>query len=116
MGWWKELQEKHAPEDTDIEDALWATNYSWKEPDSSADRLMQQYLKYLEMADSVSDRRATANTFFLTLNTGVVSAIAAFGKASILGSPFLWFALVALITLCLAWMFLIRSYRTFNTA
>jgi hypothetical protein len=115
MGWWKELQEQHAPPDEIIEKALWQTAHTWDE-ESSPELLLAQYTRYLEMADAVSERRATANTFFLTLNTGMVTAIATFGDLLILGSAYLWIVLLALMNLCVAWMFLLRSYRTLNRA
>jgi hypothetical protein len=79
--------------------------------------LLEQYKKYLEMADKISDRRAAANTFFLTVNTGLISA---FGLAKVVTQnnfDFLFIAgSVAAILLCYSWYRLIRSYQDLNTA
>ena len=42
------------------------------------DALLQQYVTYVEMADNISARRGLANTFFLTLNTAVITTITVF--------------------------------------
>ena len=41
--------------------------------------VLEQYRLYVEMADRVSARRGLANSFFLTLNTGIFTLVAAFG-------------------------------------
>jgi hypothetical protein len=77
--------------------------------------LLAQYKLYVEMADRVSRRRENANAFFLTINTAI------FG---LLKLPLLplnnWFPFVMVsaagITLCIAWLTYIRSYRDLNTA
>ncbi|MCK5601372.1 hypothetical protein KAR91_05880 [Candidatus Pacearchaeota archaeon] len=78
------------------------------------DHLMEQYKLYVEMADRISARRMKTNTFFLSINTGLVSAIAAFGKGLDL-----W-AMIAICVgatvLCYVWMRVIKSYRQLNTA
>ena len=43
--------------------------------------LLAQYELYVEMADRVSARRATANAFFVTLNTGVFALLAGFWES-----------------------------------
>lgn len=42
--------------------------------------MLEQYRHYVEMADCVSARRGLTNSFFLTLNTGIFTLIAAVGK------------------------------------
>src|SRR5579885_688417 len=79
--------------------------------------LLEQYKTYLEMADKISERRSAANTFFLTVNTGLLSA---FGIANFLEqktSPVVFIVGgVAAILLSYSWYRLIRSYRDLNTA
>jgi hypothetical protein len=79
--------------------------------------LLEQYKLYVEMADRISARRGLANSFFLTLNTSVVTAFAAFSKVPN-GPDALWLMipLVALVGECFAWFFLVRSYRLLNGA
>jgi hypothetical protein len=79
--------------------------------------LLEQYKLYVEMADRISARRALANSFFLTLNTSVITAFAAFTKVPT-GIPALWLTipLVALVGECFAWFYLVRSYRLLNGA
>ena len=83
--------------------------------------VLEQYKLYVEMADRVSARRGLTNSFFLTLNTGIVTAIVtlvaavhevpAGGKAWWLAIP-----LVAILGQCYAWFYLVRSYRLLNSA
>jgi len=79
--------------------------------------LLEQYKKYLDMTDKISDRRSTSNTFFLTMNTGLISA---FGIVNLTGqklSPFLLMTgCAAAIVLCYSWSRLVRSYRDLNSA
>jgi hypothetical protein len=79
--------------------------------------ILAQYKIYVEMADRISARRATANTFFLTLNTTVFTVFGVFGAAKPqLASWVLVFPLLALVGECAAWYYLVRSYRQLNTA
>ena len=84
---------------------------------SFRDHLLAQYFKYLDMADKISDRRSTANTFFLSINTGLISATGIAKLVSQKTAPFT-FAIIGLtaILLCFVWRRLIRSYDDLNTA
>ena len=79
--------------------------------------VLEQYRLYVEMADRVSARRGLANSFFLTLNTGIFTLIAAFGKPPPEGTGW-WLAipLVAILGQWFAWFYLVRSYRLLNSA
>jgi hypothetical protein len=74
----------------------------------------QQYLDLyklaVEMADRVSARRATANAFFLTVNT----ALLAFVSSGL--DDMLWLVALAGIALSGTWWVLLKSYRDLNTA
>ena len=89
-------------------------------PDSLYQRhLFEQYKICIEMADRVSQRRNLANTLFLTLNTGVLAALATLFAKVDGGFVNLLIVLIALSGLmfsCIAWRTLIRSYRQLNTA
>ncbi|WP_285683825.1 hypothetical protein [Actinoplanes sp. NBRC 103695] len=79
--------------------------------------VMDQYKIYLEMADRVSARRGLTNTFFLTLNTLVFTAIGIFWRDK--PNAALWsvsLPTVALLLQCAAWFWLLRSYRQLNSA
>ena len=80
--------------------------------------LLEQYKLYLEMADRISQRRQTANTFLLTINTALVAllGIALPHNLGVLGT--VWYAIVgtAGIVLCYTWLRLVRSYSDLNTA
>jgi hypothetical protein len=81
------------------------------------DHLLEQYKVYLQMADKISDRRSTTNTFFLTVNTGLVSAIGAANYSALRISPVLMIIVAtAAITLCYSWQRIIRSYKDLNSA
>jgi hypothetical protein len=83
----------------------------------AASALLEQYKLYVEMADRVSARRGSANTFFLTLNTTAVTAIGVLWSAQLRESKWiLTFLFAGLIVECLAWFWLLRSYRQLNSA
>lgn len=85
--------------------------------DKYHDHLLEQYKKYLEMADKISDRRSTANTFFLTINTGLISAFGLTNLVAEKSSNFLFITGgVAAILLSYSWYRLIRAYRDLSTA
>ncbi len=79
------------------------------------EHLLEQYKLYVEMADRISARRASANTFFLTANAALLAAFGALRPSHAVE----WWpsAAVALggLVLCAVWMLLIRSYRQLNT-
>jgi hypothetical protein len=78
--------------------------------------ILDQYKLYVEMADRISARRSLANTFFLTLNAAVFTLIGIFWKDRPKASPALLVVpLVVLLALCLAWFWLVRSYRQLNS-
>lgn len=67
------------------------------------------YKLAVEMADRISARRGVANSFFLTVNTGLVV---------LLGSrtEMRWYVAVAGIVFATTWWALLKSYRDLNTA
>jgi hypothetical protein len=73
-----------------------------------------------EMADRVSARRATANSFFLTLHTGLAAFLTALGPGVGQGSKPDSFTILLVscvgVTLSVTWWVLIRSYRDLNRA
>ncbi|MFJ8311669.1 MULTISPECIES: hypothetical protein [unclassified Streptomyces] len=79
--------------------------------------VFEQYKLCVEMADRVSARRNLANTFFLTLHSGLVAFLGAWlsqehrGRLSVL---LLLAGLLVLLAMCTAWWFTLRSYRQLN--
>jgi hypothetical protein len=99
----------------DIERDLWGQRQNRGEEDEvNTQQIFEQYKICIEMADKISERRGTANTFFLTFNTTIVGALSAFYKDVPSEAASAFFA--ATIVLCVTWAFLLRSYRTLNTA
>jgi len=66
------------------------------------------YKLAVEMADRISARRGVANTFFLTVNTGLAALLG--------GNELRWYVAGAGIVLCAAWWALLKSYRDLNRA
>lgn len=79
--------------------------------------VLEQYKLCVEMADRISGRRSVTNTFFLSLNSAVVTVLGATG-AKLGGAPVLFVAagLVILLAQCGAWFTIVRSYRQLNSA
>lgn len=74
----------------------------------SADVVLALYQMAVEMADRVSARRGLANSFFLTLNTGLAALLG--------GSHLRWYVAVAGIIFAAAWWWQLRSYRRLSAA
>lgn len=86
-------------------------------PEAYSSAVLEQYKMYVEMADRVSARRGLANTFFLTFNSAVFTLIGAFWTARPhAASALLIIPVLVLMAECLAWFWLIRSYRQLNAA
>ena len=75
---------------------------------SSGDVELELFKLAVEMADRISARRALANTFFLTVNTGLAALLG--------GNNLRWYVAAAGILFALAWWALLRSYRKLNWA
>jgi len=78
---------------------------------------LEQYKIYLESIEKTSDRRQSANNYFLTANTVLVSILALSFQTDFLKNIF-WFKLfVAIIGIlfCIIFWFLIRAYKQLNT-
>jgi len=105
----------------DITPFLWnddtAVKARYQQDEKYQAAVMEQYKLYVEMADRISIRRGLANTFFLTLNSAILTLIAVFWKDRPEGlSPWLLLpALVLAVGLCLAWFWVVRSYRQLNS-
>ncbi len=81
--------------------------------------VLEQYKLCVTMSDSLSARRNLANTFFLTLNTGVVAVLGAAYRGHRTRGVSAWVAVpgfVILLVECLAWFVLIHSYKQLNAA
>lgn len=76
--------------------------------------LVDQYKLYVEMADRISQRRTTANTYFLSLNSGLLAFIGYLTSKDSL--EFLWILAAAGCALSMLWGSVIQSYRNLNTA
>lgn len=80
-------------------------------------REIELYKLAVEMADRVSARRATTNTFFLTVQTAFV-AVVGLATPALKTSP--WWASLAVsaagVVLSASWWLQLRSYRDLNRA
>lgn len=81
------------------------------------EHIIEQYKIFVEMADRVSQRRITSNTFFLTLNTLIMTAFAiAYDRGvTLTNSVTLIIPAIAVIVLCVIWARVIRSYHQLNS-
>ena len=80
-------------------------------PENKAtDQYLELYKLAVEMSDRVSSRRATANRFFLTVDTVLFAFTSAFA------TNLLWLVAVGGIALSATWWLLLKSYRDLNEA
>lgn len=78
-------------------------------------RVIEVYKIAVEMADRVSSRRATANAFFLTVNTTLVAVIG-LSKTPATDPVMSISVCVAGILVSACWWVLLRNYRRLNEA
>jgi len=105
----------------EISDSLWndditASHYREETAPYQA-AVFEQYKLCVEMADRVSARRNLANTFFLTLNSGLVAFLGAWlsqPQRHGLSVLLLLAGLLVLLAICVAWWFTVRSYQQLN--
>ncbi|ATW26724.1 RipA family octameric membrane protein [Candidatus Formimonas warabiya] len=74
--------------------------------------IIEQYKLYVEMMDRVSQRRMTANTFFITTNSALLTLFSLF-KSTVCNWGILISAVGIIITL--SWYYIINSYKQLNT-
>ncbi|MBK5927475.1 RipA family octameric membrane protein [Rhodobaculum claviforme] len=89
--------------------------------DDDPQQRLELYRLYLATAERVSDRRAAANTWMLSVNAAVIGLYGYLGGDRAPVPPadrWLWFLAVPAvgILLCLAWAALLASYRKLNAA
>lgn len=87
--------------------------YSSK-PDEYHAHLLEQYKLYVEMADKISDRRQSANSYFLTVNSALLAFVGYVTTKD--ASDYLWLLGIAGGALSYLWYRIVRSYRDLNTA
>ena len=88
---------------------------------NAEDRIFEIYKLFVATAEKVSDRRANANTWMLTVNGAIVGLYGYLGetKASVdEWQKSLWLLAIpaAGVLICLAWASLLESYRRLNSA
>ena len=82
---------------------------------ANRDLFFEQYKLYVESALQISQRRESANTYFLTVNTLLFAGLSG---ASATGLQLGWWSFsiaVCGVVLCCWWSRLIRSYKDLNT-
>ena len=120
MNIWRYFGEAPPPSAEDAGKQLWNTDITTAGYDASTQgyqaAIMEQYKLYVELADRISARRAFANSFFLTLNTSIFTAIGVFWKGRPQVSEWmLALPLAVLLIQCATWFWIIRSYRQLNS-
>lgn len=107
-----------APDDmTNINAALLNVSPENLNPSEPSNAFLEQYKIYLDYLDKLADRRQSANSFFLTLNTGLCAALAfLFARDTDPEIRQLYIIIpVAGILLALFWHRLVTSYRQLST-
>jgi hypothetical protein len=102
------------PEELNTEE-LWAADKNEYGSDYNS-HLFEQYKILVESSQKVTDRRASANRFFLTANTAIVSFMGF--SFSIIKDyfeyPMILFSITGIL-LCIFWINTIITYRQLNT-
>ncbi|MFE0514003.1 hypothetical protein [Streptomyces sp. NPDC058964] len=104
----------------EIRNRLWNDNVATQsyanEQEKYRSAIMDQYRIYVNMADKISHRRGLTNTYFLTLNTAILTTLATFWQKTPPGTSAGWltFPFLVLLVQCGAWFILMHSYRRLN--
>jgi len=80
--------------------------------------VLEMYKLYVEMADKISERRQSGNSFFLTLNSAIVALVGYVSLSDSLSQnavSLFWLIPTAGMVLCYLWYRLIRSYKDINS-
>ncbi len=84
--------------------------------DKYSDHVFEQYKLYLDMADKITSRRHSANTFFVSINT-VLITLAGYAKAATDVESFFYLVTsIAGVLICYVWYRLVLSYKNLNSA
>lgn len=108
------------PDVSEVRAALWNDSVTAETYAAQQERyhaaVFEQYKLYVEMADRISARRALANGFFLSLNTGVFALAGTLWERAGGFSGAYAVLLPVLLLQTGAWHWMIRSYRQLNAA
>lgn len=77
--------------------------------------LLEQYKLYVEMADRISQRRQSANNYFLSVNILIFSSLSYFMDKKLIQGVFLLLIAISGIMVSFIWHRLIRSYKDMNS-
>lgn len=77
----------------------------------------EQYKMLVDSAEKVSDKRMSANNYFLTVNTAIISLTGMLLTSKILLLNFNLVKLVGLmgLAICVIWFFIVLSYKQLNS-
>ncbi len=73
---------------------------------------IEQYKLYVQMMDKISDRRGIANSFFIGLNTIIISVIGIMSSNCI---KYWWLIILVGCSISCIWDYILRSYKLLNT-
>ena len=81
------------------------------------EHLFEQYQLYVESIEKTSDRRQHANSYFITINTALISLIGLSFQIKVFENLAFIKSILALvgIIVCIVFWYLIRSYKQLNT-
>lgn len=89
---------------------------SYSSEDAYRNHLLEQYKLYLTSAENISNRRQTANVFFVIVNTTLVSLVGYLNLGSDKSADLYWLISIAGIAISYMWYRLVISYKDLNSA
>ncbi|MGK7663868.1 MULTISPECIES: RipA family octameric membrane protein [unclassified Marinovum] len=78
------------------------------------EEVLEIYKLLVEMADRVSQRRQSANSFYLTVNTAIIGATAYVSREAEGANT--WAISLAGVAICILWIRAVLSYKSLNSA
>lgn len=83
--------------------------------DKYHEHLLEQYKLYVEMTDNISERRQSANNYFLAVDSAIISLYSILSGSNLLAGRYAYFIPLAGFLISITWLTLIRSYRQINS-
>ena len=104
--------------DDKISDSLFSKGCrdQYSSNDAYQNHLLEQYKIYLTSAENISNRRQSANAFFVTINSALVSLVGYINFGGNHSSDLYWLISISGIAISYMWYRLVRSYKDLNSA
>jgi hypothetical protein len=81
------------------------------------EKYFEQYKLYVDSAEKVSNKRMSSNSYFLAINTGLISLLGLVlsSKTTLIDEKFIVITGILGVVVCIIWFLIILSYKQLNS-